>query len=237
MNIIEVKNLKKIFFNEEVETRAVDGISFSVAKGEFVSIMGQSGSGKSTLLQVLGFLDKYTEGEYIFDGRSADSYSDDETAKIRNEKIGFIFQTFNLLPRVDVFENVKLPLIYSTVPESEWDKLTMKAIDSVGLSHRKDHVPAKLSGGERQRAAIARALVNEPSIIFADEPTGNLDSKSGEQVMNLISELNKKGHTIILITHETYTANYAERIIKIHDGKIISDERVEKRNDKEYFEK
>ncbi|MBI3671445.1 ABC transporter ATP-binding protein [Candidatus Azambacteria bacterium] len=232
-----MKNLKKIFFNEDVETRAVDGVSFAIAKGEFVSIMGPSGSGKSTLLQVLGFLDRQSSGEYLFEDKLTDEYSDEEIARIRNEKVGFVFQTFNLLPRINVFENVKLPLMYSQIPERDWDKIALDAIKSVGLSHRADHIPAKLSGGERQRVAIARALVNEPDLIFADEPTGNLDSKSGEQVMELISNLNKEGHTIILITHETYTANYAQRIIKIQDGKIVSDERVEKRNGNSYFVK
>ena len=230
MNIIEIKNLNKIFVMEDVETRAIDGVSFSVAKGDFISIMGPSGSGKSTLLQVIGFLDRHTDGEYLFEGKSMDDYSEEELAHIRNSKMGFIFQTFNLLPRASVFENVKLPLFYSDIEESKWDGLVKEAIDSVGLSHRHEHSPARLSGGERQRVAIARALVNKPEIIFADEPTGNLDSKSGEQVMDLISDLNKNGHTIILITHETYTANYAERIIKLHDGKIVLDEKIEKRN-------
>jgi len=229
-NIIEVKDLKKIYKSEDVETRAIDGVSFSVRKGEFVSIVGASGSGKSTLLQMLGFLDAPSEGEYIFEGKSVYDYTEEELAHIRNKKMGFIFQVFNLLSRADVVENVKLPLFYSDIPESEWDKMANEAIDAVGLSHRKDHTPAKLSGGERQRVAIARALVNKPDVIFADEPTGNLDSKSGEQVMDLIDELNEKGHTIILITHETYTANYAERIITLHDGKIASDKKVENRH-------
>ncbi len=229
-NIIEVKNLKKIYKSDEVETRAVDGVSFNIKRGEFVSVMGPSGSGKSTLLQMLGFLDTPSSGEYIFEERSVYDYSEDELAHIRNKKMGFIFQVFNLLARASVVENVKLPLFYSGVSESKWEKLTNDAIEAVGLSHRKDHSSAKLSGGERQRVAIARALVNNPDVIFADEPTGNLDSKSGEQVMGLIDKLNEKGHTIILITHETYTANYAQRIIKLHDGKIISDKKVLERN-------
>jgi len=230
-NIIDVKDLKKIYNEgDESETRAIDGVTFSIKKGEFVSIMGASGSGKSTLLQMLGFLDRHTSGEYLFEGKTIDEYSTEELAHIRNRKMGFIFQVFNLLGRADVVENVKLPLFYSDTPESEWSKLASEAIEAVGLSHRKEHTSAKLSGGERQRVAIARALVNKPDVIFADEPTGNLDSKSGEQVMALIDELNEKGHTIILITHETYTAQYAERIITLHDGKIVSDENVEHRN-------
>jgi len=236
-NIIEVKNLKKIYKSDEVETRAVNGLSFKVRKGEFVSIMGPSGSGKSTLLQMLGFLDRPSEGQYIFEGKSVYDYSEEELAKARNEKMGFVFQVFNLLPKADVVENVKLPLLYSDVSESEWESLANKAIEAVGLSDRKKHTPGKLSGGERQRVAIARALVNEPDVIFADEPTGNLDSKSGEQVMELIDKLNKKGHTIILVTHETYTANYAERVIKLQDGKIISDKKVENRNWNKKFKK
>ncbi len=229
-NIIKVKNLKKIYKIDQVETRAVFGVSFNIKKGEFVSIVGPSGSGKSTLLQMLGLLDLPTFGEYIFEGKSVYDYSENELAHIRNRKMGFIFQTFNLLPRATVVENVKLPLFYSNISESEWEELVDNAVEAVGLSHRKNHSSAKLSGGERQRVAIARALVNKPSIIFADEPTGNLDSKSGEQVMNLIDRLNGKGHTIILITHESYTANYAERIIKLKDGQIIADEKVLKRN-------
>ena len=223
MNIIEVKNLKKIFEGEGVKTNALDGVTLNIKKGEFLSVMGSSGSGKSTLLQILGFLDRQTSGEYFFEGKKMNDYTDDELAHTRNEKMGFIFQTFNLLPRYSVFENVKLPLLYSSVPESEWDGLVFDAINSVGLSHRKSHFSNQLSGGERQRVAIARALVNKPDIIFADEPTGNLDSKNGEQVMEIISDLNKKGHTIVLVTHETYTANYAERIVILQDGKILSD--------------
>lgn len=235
MNLIEVINLKKIFYNDKIETHAIDGVSFVIGKGEFISIMGQSGSGKSTLLQVLGFLDRHTNGKYFFEGKTIDEYTEEELAHIRNEKMGFIFQTFNLLPRVSVFENVKLPLFYSNIDESKWSKMVREAISSVGLSHRENHSPSQLSGGERQRVAIARALVNNPEIIFADEPTGNLDSKSGEQIMELVSDLNNKGHTVILITHETYTAKYGERIIKLRDGKIISDEKIRDRNNNHHF--
>lgn len=230
MNIIEVKDLAKVYANDAVETRALDGVSFSIKKGEFLAIMGPSGSGKSTLLQILGLLDDHTHGDYIFSGRSTKSYNQEEIAKIRNEKMGFVFQSFNLLPKSTVLENVKLPLLYSQKPETEWEKLATEAIKAVGLSHRISHEANQLSGGEKQRVAIARALVNNPEVIFADEPTGNLDSKSGQAVIEIIQKLNQeKGHTIILITHETYTAEYAERIIRLKDGLIESDLKVQNR--------
>ncbi len=225
MALIEVRDLKKIYL-DGAETLALDGVSFDINAGEFMAIMGPSGSGKSTLLHILGFLDRHTSGQYFFDGKTIDDYSKEELAHVRNQKMGFIFQMFNLLPRTSVLENVKLPLIYSDVKESQWDEIAKKAIDEVGLSHRKDYETSQLSGGEKQRVAIARALVNNPSVIFADEPTGNLDSKSGGQIMELIENLNVKGHTIILITHETYTAEYAERIISLKDGRIESDQKV-----------
>jgi putative ABC transport system ATP-binding protein len=227
MNIIEVQHIKKSYADGETETIALSDVSFSVRKGEFLAIMGPSGSGKSTLLHVLGLLDEPSSGSYLFDGKNTYSYTGDELARLRNEKIGFVFQSFNLLARTSVLENVKLPLAYSTIPESEWDERAAKAIESVGLSHRMDHQPDELSGGERQRVAIARALVTNPDIIFADEPTGNLDSKSGKNVMSIIQELNEKqGRTIILITHETSTAEHSERIIRLIDGTIESDEKV-----------
>lgn len=226
-SLIEVKGLEKTFYSEDVETPAVCGVSFDIKPGEFVAIMGPSGSGKSTLLHIIGFLDRHTKGEYRFEGKTIDDYSKEELAHIRNKKMGFVFQSFNLLPRNTVLENVKLPLVYSSVKESEWDSIAKKAIDSVGLSHRINHEASRLSGGEKQRVAIARALVNSPSVIFADEPTGNLDSKSGKQVMEIIQKLSEEeGKTVILITHETYTAEHARRIIKLHDGKIASDEKV-----------
>ncbi len=232
MSIIEVKDISKIYKDDGVETPAVRGVSFKIEEGEFVAIMGPSGSGKSTLLHILGFLDRQTSGVYLFEGKTIDDYSDEELAHIRNKKMGFVFQNFNLLPRVSVLENVKLPLLYSGLPEKEWDQKAKDALASVGLSHRLNHEPAQLSGGEKQRVAIARALVNNPKIIFADEPTGNLDSKSGKIVMEILQELNeKKGHTIILITHETYTAEHAQRIIHIKDGLIDSDRLVENRLD------
>lgn len=230
MPIIETIDIVKIYNEGPNETRVLKGISFKVEKGEFVAIMGPSGSGKSTLLHILGLLDKPTSGEYIFDGQSANSISEEEIAKICNKKIGFVFQSFNLLPKTSVLENVKLPLLYSDLPKSEWDKKATEAIELVGLGHRINNESGDLSGGEKQRVAIARALVNDPEVIFADEPTGNLDSKSGKVIMDFIQMLNEeKGHTILLITHEIFTAEYASRIIRIGDGEIVSDEKVETR--------
>lgn len=227
MPLMEVKNLEKTYQDEAVATQVLKGLSFSINEGEFVAIMGPSGSGKSTLLHILGFLDMPTGGEYNFDGRPAHKYTEEEIANVRNKKLGFVFQSFNLLPRTTVLENVKLPLLYSDTKEELWDGMAREAIERVGLSHRLDFEPSQLSGGEKQRVAIARALVNNPAVIFADEPTGNLDSKSGEIVIEIIQKLNKeKGHTIILITHETYTAEYAERIIRLRDGAVESDEEV-----------
>lgn len=231
MPLIEVKNLKKIYVNEDVETPALNGVTFSIERSEFVAIMGPSGSGKSTLLHILGFLDHPTDGSYKLEGKTIGEYSDDEAARARNKKMGFVFQQFNLLARTSVFENVKLPLFYSGVSEREWDGLAKSAIDSVGLSHRMGHHSSQLSGGEKQRVAIARALVLGPEVIFADEPTGNLDSKSGKMVMEILQRLNEeKKHTIILITHEMYTAEHAGRIIKLFDGKIEEDVKVNNRH-------
>ena len=226
MALIEAKNLEKIYPDG---TRALRGISFGIEKGEFVAIMGPSGSGKSTLLHILGFLDRQTKGEYYLDGKTINDYRDEEIAHVRNKKMGFVFQMFNLLPRTTVLENVKLPLLYSKTKESLWDERARRVIHAVGLSERTEHETAQLSGGERQRVAMARALVNNPQIIFADEPTGNLDSQSGKQVMEILQKLNNEGRTVILITHETYTAEHAGRIIHIRDGRIESDERVNHR--------
>lgn len=238
MDLIQVKNLTKIFCDDDVETQALSGVSFNIREGEFVAIMGPSGSGKSTLLHILGFLDKHTGGEYYFDGKKSEEHSDEEMARLRNKKMGFIFQAFNLLPRTSVLENVKLPLVYSGIGQKLWEGMAMEAIKAVGMEHRLNHEPAQLSGGEKQRVAIARALVNNPRVIFADEPTGNLDSKSGKMIMEILQNLNeKKGHTIILITHETYTAEHAERIIYIKDGLIESDKKVDGRLKAEQFEK
>lgn len=230
MPLIEVNNLEKIYVNEGVETLALRGVTFTIDKGEFAAIMGPSGSGKSTLLHVLGFLDRQSGGQYSFDGREFESYSDNEVAKVRNAKFGFIFQAFNLLPKTTAYDNVRLPLLYSNIPEKEWDSMIKAAIESVGLTHRINHQSSQLSGGEKQRVAIARALVLSPEVIFADEPTGNLDSVSGGSVMKILQKLNEnRGHTIILITHETYTAEHAQRIITLRDGKLENDRVVARR--------
>ncbi|MCE9586374.1 ABC transporter ATP-binding protein [Candidatus Uhrbacteria bacterium] len=226
--VIRVEGLKKAYYNDGVPTHVLHGIDFEIPKGEFVAIMGPSGSGKSTLMQILGFLDTLTGGKYLFEGRDVSKMEDDELAAMRGEKVGFIFQSFNLLPKTTVLENVMLPLLYSDVPMRDREKLAMEAIDIVGMRHRVKNLSNQLSGGERQRVAIARALVRKPSVIFADEPTGNLDSKNGQAVMDTLLELNlKKGHTIILVTHETDTAAYAERILTLRDGLLVSDRRLD----------
>jgi putative ABC transport system ATP-binding protein len=231
MALIEARDLEKTYSDDGVKTHALQGISFDIEKGEFVAIMGPSGSGKSTLLHILGFLDGATSGKYTFEGKAINDYSKEGLAHIRNKKMGFVFQMFNLLPRTSVLENVKLPLLYSNIKESEWGKMAKEAIKAVGLEHRLEHETSQLSGGERQRVAIARALVNSPEIIFADEPTGNLDSKSGKNIMEILQNLNEqKNHTIVLITHETYTAEHAGRIISLFDGKIESDKKVDHRH-------
>lgn len=230
MKLIEVKNLSKTYVGEGVETPALKQADFIIEKGEFVSIMGPSGSGKSTLMQILGMLDRATDGEYLFEGKNISEFTDDEAAKLRNKKIGFIFQSFNLLPRTSVYENVELPLLYDENHlETHNKEKIIKALEAVGMGHRLDYLSNQLSGGEKQRVAIARALVNDPEVIFADEPTGNLDSKSGLAVMRILQELNNQGHTVILVTHETYTARHAKRILNMKDGELISDEPVNDR--------
>jgi putative ABC transport system ATP-binding protein len=226
-DLINVENLNKNYTNEDVVTEVLRGVTFSVKEGEFLAIMGPSGSGKSTLMHILSFLDRPTSGLYEFEGKNTKNFDDNYLAKLRNEKVGFVFQSFNLLSRTTVLDNVKLPLIYSH--RKNFDELAEKALGSVSMSHRLGYFTNQISGGEKQRVAIARALVNNPSVIFADEPTGNLDSKSGNTVMHILQKLNEQSHTIILVTHETDTANHAKRIVRLKDGQIISDEKVKNR--------
>ena len=223
--IINVKDIKKSYTVGTQEVNALRGINLSVEKGEFISIMGPSGSGKTTLMNIIGCLDTPSSGEYELNGNLVSMLEDDELAHIRNKEIGFVFQSFNLLAKNSVLENVMLPLKYAGFNKSEAVKKSNEVIDKVGLTDRLAHTPAELSGGQQQRVAIARALVNKPSIIFADEPTGNLDSKTGKEVMTIFKELNASGQTIILITHEESIANQSNRIITIKDGLIKSDNR------------
>lgn len=222
--MLEVKNVTKVYKSGSVENKVLKGISFSIADGEFVAIIGPSGSGKSTLMHILGCLDSPSSGQYFFDGKDVSKLSDDELADIRKKKIGFVFQSFNLLPRATVLRNVVLPLTYADVPKNEREEIAKRSLLSAGLTEKHfSHLSNQLSGGEMQRVAIARALVNNPSIILADEPTGNLDSKTGEVVLETFQNLNKEGRTVILITHEKYIAGKAKRIIYVRDGEIVED--------------
>lgn len=230
--MIQIRNLSKVYkqsFTTEdgktdfIETKALDGVSFDVQKGEFVAIMGPSGSGKSTLMHMIGALDTPTSGEYILDGENVSKLSDDELADIRNRKIGFIFQAFNLLPRRTALQNVMLPMRYAGVPKPERVKIAQKYLEMVGLGNRLNHTSNQLSGGQMQRVAIARSLVNNPSILLADEPTGNIASDQADEIMAIFEKLNAEGHTIVMITHEPDIAEHAKRIIHIKDGKIIRD--------------
>ena len=220
--------MQKEYMEGETPTMALAGVTFTIKEGEFVSIMGPSGSGKSTLLHVLSFLDRPTGGSYHFNGKSIDDMDDIELAHVRNKDMGFVFQAFNLLSRLTVYDNVEIPLLYSDVPPKERKALIEEAVRSVGLEEKLHTEAGRLSGGQKQRVAIARALVTEPNVIFADEPTGNLDSKSGVAVMEILEDLHKKGRTIVLVTHETHTAEFADRIIYVKDGVVESDKPVVK---------
>lgn len=224
--IISAQNISKIYGLGESKVKAVDNVSLEITKGEFVAIVGSSGSGKSTLMHILGCLDKPTNGDYKFGGKMVSHLSDNELAEIRNKKIGFVFQFFNLLPRTSALKNVELPLLYAGVNKKERSLRSQKVLKNLGLEKRLHLTSAQLSGGEQQRVAIARALVNNPSVIFADEPTGNVDSKTSAEVMKLFQSLNKTGHTIVVITHDREVAGFASRIITIRDGKILSDKKA-----------
>jgi len=221
--ILAISDVTRTYFMGDQEVNALKGVSLNIRKGEYVSIMGPSGSGKSTLMNMIGCLDVPTSGSYLLEDEAVSDMSEDQLAEIRNKKIGFVFQTFNLVPRVSVFQNVELPLIYKGVSKKKRKAIVEKAISAVGLEDRSGHKSNELSGGQRQRVAIARALVCDPSIILADEPTGNLDSSTGEEIMVLLNRLHDKGHTIILVTHEDEIAEHSHRIIRLRDGLIESD--------------
>lgn len=229
MNIITIEHIAKIYQVGTEEVHALADVSLKIDKGEYVAIMGPSGSGKSTLMNILGCLDTPTKGIYNFNDVNVSQMNDNELAKVRNKEIGFVFQTFNLLPRSDALHNVELPLIYAGIPSAERKERAKESLAHVGLADRMHHRPNELSGGQRQRVAIARALVTRPSIILADEPTGNLDTKTGEDIMALFNEIYEQGNTIILVTHEEYIAEHAERILRIRDGLIEKDEHVKER--------
>lgn len=226
--MIKIDSLTKIYTTEEVETTALNSISIDINDGEFVAIMGPSGCGKSTLLNILGLLDNPSEGEYHFGENEVSRYSERQRAQLRKGSIGFVFQSFNLIDELTVFENVELPLLYLKVPSSERKKKVEAVLERMNIMHRRNHFPQQLSGGQQQRVAIARAIVAKPRLILADEPTGNLDSANGEEVMKVLSQLNEEGTTIIMVTHSPYDANYAHRIINLFDGKVVTENIKEK---------
>ena len=224
MELISLKNIYKIYNVGGEEVRALDGVDLSIKNNEYLSIMGPSGSGKSTMMNMIGCLDSPSSGLYEFEGEKVHEMDDSQLASIRNRKIGFVFQTFNLLPKASALHNVEIPLVYANIKKQKRLEMASNALISVGLEDRMHHRPNELSGGQRQRVAIARALVNEPSIILADEPTGNLDSKSGYEIMKIFGELHRSGNTIILVTHEDDIARYSNRVVRLLDGKVVSDE-------------
>jgi len=221
--MIKISHLSKVYHTSTIDTVAVDDVSFEIKKGEFVAIMGPSGSGKSTLMHIIGALDVPTSGEYVLDGRAVSQLKSDQLAEVRNQKIGFIFQAYNLLPRTTTLKNVMLPMMYGDVPKAERVPRATELLKMVGLSHRINHLTNQLSGGQQQRVAIARALVMNPSILLADEPTGNIASNQANEIMEIFHQLHKKGHTIVMITHEPDIAAHAERVIIIKDGKLVND--------------
>ena len=225
-NIIEIRDIKRDFKLGSETVHVLKGVNLEIAQGDYVALMGPSGSGKSTLMNILGCLDTPTSGEYVLDGKDVSVLKDDQLAEIRNKSIGFVFQTFNLLPRTTALDNVALPMVYAGNTKSERDARAKEVLGQVGLSDRMDHHPNQLSGGQRQRVAVARALVNKPAIILADEPTGNLDTKTSIEIMHLFDEIHAKGNTVILVTHEEDIAAHAHRIIRLRDGVIESDERI-----------
>lgn len=225
--MIELKNIYKIYKMGDSEVHAVDGISFKIEKGEFVAIVGQYGSGKSTCMNIIGALDVPSSGEYLLDGKDISHYTDNQLAEIRSNTLGFIFQQYNLIAKLNVYENVELPLLYKNMTSDERKKRVLESLERVGLKERVHHMPNQLSGGQQQRVSIARALATHPSIILADEPTGALDSKTGKEVLQFLKELNSEGNTVILITHDMSIAKEAKRIIQIQDGKVVSDESKE----------
>ncbi|MAO64609.1 MAG: macrolide ABC transporter ATP-binding protein [Balneola sp.] len=226
-NIIQIKDLTKVYQMGQTEVHALAGVTFDIPENEYIAIMGPSGSGKSTLMNMIGCLDTPTSGDYILNGNNVSKMDDAELAEVRNREIGFVFQTFNLLPRTSCLANAELPLIYAGMKSADRKKRAEEVLTKVGLGDRMDHKPNELSGGQRQRVAIARALVNNPSIILADEPTGNLDTKTGEEIMMLFEELYRQGNTLIVVTHEQEIADHARRIVRLRDGVIEKDEKVE----------
>ncbi|MGY3778495.1 ABC transporter ATP-binding protein [Isobaculum melis] len=225
--MIDLKNVKKIYHTGGEELIALNDVSLQIKKGEFTSIMGPSGSGKSTMMNILGLLDRFDEGSYILNGQNVSSLTDNESAHVRNKEIGFVFQSFNLMPRMSILENVELPMVYAKVSAKERHERAMIALEKVGLANRVKHKPNEISGGQKQRVAIARAIVNQPAVLMADEPTGNLDSKTTLEIMKIFQDLNADGTTVVMVTHEPDVAQYTKRIVSFKDGRLMDDQLVE----------